>query len=88
MSYTYRTEPIFEKNFAKITKKDKVLREQVLKKINEICEKPFIGKPLRNVLKGKRNIHIGSYVIIYMIEGTEIVFLDFAHHDYIERKYY
>jgi len=42
-----------------------------------------MGKPLRNVLKGKRRVHIGSFVLFYSIDTkNEIVtFLEFEHHD-------
>jgi mRNA-degrading endonuclease RelE of RelBE toxin-antitoxin system len=82
MDFTYHTEPLFDKNFKRLTKKDKVLKEKVLKKIEEICEEPERGKPLRNVLKGTQRVRIDHYVIIYAIIGSEIVFLNFDHHDF------
>ncbi len=82
MGFIFRTEPKFDKSFEKLTKKDNALKERVLKKIDEICTKPEIGKPLKNKLKGTRRVHIGHYVIIYTIFGNEIVFLNFDHHDF------
>ena len=83
MGFTYRTEPQFDKNFKRLTKKDKDLKERVLSKIEDICTNPRTGKPLRNELKGMRRAHIGSYVIIYAIIGNEIVFMNFDHHDFV-----
>jgi mRNA-degrading endonuclease RelE of RelBE toxin-antitoxin system len=82
MGFIFRTEPTFDKSFEKLTKKDNALKERALKKIGEICTDPEIGKPLRNKLKGKRRVQIGHYVIIYAIFGNDIVFLNFAHHDF------
>ncbi|MCZ7381354.1 MAG: type II toxin-antitoxin system RelE/ParE family toxin [Candidatus Methanoperedens sp.] len=49
----------------------------------QIAKNPAIGKPLRNVLKGKRRVHLGTFVLIYEIYENEnkVVFLEIAHHD-------
>ena len=60
MGFIFRTEPKFDKSFEKLTKKDDALKERALKKIDEICTKPEIGKPLRNRLKGTRRVQVGS----------------------------
>ncbi len=55
----------------------------IIHKIIEISKNPELGKPLRNVLKGKRRIHVGSFVLFYSIDkknGT-VTFLEFEHHD-------
>ncbi|MBT9160783.1 MAG: type II toxin-antitoxin system RelE family toxin [Dehalococcoidia bacterium] len=48
-----------------------------------IVENPYSGKPLRRVLRGKRRVHIGHFVLLYGIKEKErkIIFLEFAHHD-------
>lgn len=81
--YELRTTEIFERNIAKLQKKDKVKYAQVKKKILQICENPYQGKPLRNVMKGKWRIHVGECVIIYEIyESTKTVkMVDYDHHD-------
>ncbi|WP_239450983.1 type II toxin-antitoxin system RelE/ParE family toxin [Methanosarcina horonobensis] len=40
------------------------------KTVNSILENPECGKPLRNVLKGLRRVHIGHFVLIYEIDNT------------------
>jgi len=86
MGFVFRTEPKFDKSFEKLTKKDDALKERAPKKIDEICTKPEIGKPLRNRLKGTRKgtrrVQVGHYVIIYAIFWNEIVFLNFDYHDF------
>ncbi len=65
----------------KLVKKDKLLYLLVHKKIIQIAENPYLGKPLKNVLKGKRRVHIGHFVLIYELKENKIIFLDFKHHD-------
>lgn len=54
------------------------------KKIGEIMDAPDRGKPLRNVLKGKRSYHVGhKYVLIYEInkKDSQVLFHRFIHRD-------
>ena len=68
-------------NDTKFLKKDQNLAERVEKKILEILQNPEHYKPLRNILKGKRRVHIGMYVLIYEIENDAVIFHRFLHHD-------
>jgi len=54
-----------------------------MKKILQVAENPYLGKPLHGKLKGKRRVHIGHFVLIYDREEKErrVIFLDFTHHD-------
>lgn len=81
--YLYEIKPELEKSLQKLAKKDKRYYESVVRKILQIADNPEIGKPLRNVLKGKRRVHIGHFVLIYEVDEKEkkISFLDFEHHD-------
>jgi len=40
----------------KLHKKDKILYEHIKKRLKILAEQPEIGKPLRNVLKGRRRL--------------------------------
>ena len=64
-------------------KKDKGLCDEVKKKLNQIDVNPLIGKPLRNVLKGLRRVHVGSFVLLYQFEepSSTIKIINFSHHD-------
>ena len=68
-------------NKFEITIKKKL--NQLIKKIVELSQNPYSGKPLRSVLKGKWRVHLGPFVLIYKIdEGHKIlIFLVFEHHD-------
>lgn len=83
MTYKVKPDPKVEDTLKKLAKKDRVRFDQVLKKLKELEKDPAIGKPLRNVLKGKRRLHIGNYVLMYTIDENEklIRLLDFDHHD-------
>lgn len=77
--------PIFPKpaqNDIKNIKKDKALYDRLWKKINEILQNPEHYPVKKYDLKGKRAAHVGSYVIVFEIQGREVVFLRFKHHDY------
>jgi len=75
----------FQKNFKRLTKKNSVLRDAILKKIKEIDLNPAIGEHLRGSLAGKQSVHImNHWVIIYevFINENRIEFQNFDHHDY------
>ncbi|MEK9209432.1 MAG: type II toxin-antitoxin system RelE/ParE family toxin [Patescibacteria group bacterium] len=78
---------VFSENFKNIIrrlqKKNKTLYDRLNKKIIEIANNPHLGKPLRNVLKNRWRVQIGSFVLVYRINENEIRFLDFDHHDRI-----
>ena len=72
-----------ENRIKKVCKRDHSLCEEVKKKLYQIDKNPSIGKPLKDVLKGKRRVHIGSFVLIYqfIIDDDIIRILSFSHHD-------
>lgn len=81
--YTFEIKEGLEKSLRKLAKKDKQLYESVMKKILQIAESPTTGKPLTNVLKGKKRVHIGHFVLIFSVDDKEkkVTFLEFEHHD-------
>jgi len=83
MTYKIIAHPRVQKELQKLFKRDKVRYSHVKKRLEILSDNPKIGKPLRNILKGKRRIHIGSFVFIYEFnkENNSIILLDFEHHD-------
>jgi len=76
---------IFDDHFQKIISKikDQEVQKMVKNKIKKIIENPEIGKPMRNVRKGTREVYSGSFRLSYAYhkdKGT-IEFLDFYHKD-------
>ncbi len=85
MSYRLVFAHQFQKNFKRLTKKNSVLREAILKKVKEIDSNPAIGEHLRGKLAGWQSVHVmGHWVIIYEVftDENRIEFQNFEHHDY------
>ena len=81
--YEYGVKDRLSKKLRKIAKKDRVLYEAIMKKILQVAENPYLGKPLHGKLKGKRRVQIGHFVLIYGVGEKEhrVIFLDFTHHN-------
>ncbi len=86
MAYRYHRTPEFDKQFSKLTKKNKALKDRFISKIEQILNDPEIGEPKSYGLKGVRGSHVDPFVIAYMIIGNCIVFLYVGHHDEIYGK--
>ena len=69
----------FSKIFSKI--KDELFRTKIKKQIRKISENPNIGKPMRNIRKGTRELYIGSFRLSYSYLSREniIYILDLYH---------
>jgi len=65
----------------KLRKKDKVMFDQIQKKLIDIVEHSDHFKPLKNILAGYRRIHFGSFVLIYKIDDDVIRIISLDHHD-------
>jgi YafQ family addiction module toxin component len=74
----------------KLSKKDKSLYEQLLKKIEEIknCYNVEHYKNLRYDMKDSKRAHIGHFVLVFQYDkATDTLnFDDFDHHDIIYTK--
>lgn len=67
MAYQTLATYYFDKKFKKLTKKDGLLKERIIRKLQEISINPDIGEPKRYALKGLWGEHLDSFVIIYMV---------------------
>jgi len=81
MEYRIEFSASFEKSMKKLKKKDRVLFDQIQKKLIDLVQTPDHYKPLRNVLAGYRRIHFGSFVLIFTIEGEVVRIISLDHHD-------
>ena len=68
---------------AKLSVKDKVLYERILKKIDEVANSSDHYKNLRYDMKGFKRVHVGHFVLTFHYSEDCIYFEDFDHHDYI-----
>ncbi len=64
-----------------MTKKDGLLKERVIRKLQEISINPEIGEPKRHALKGLRSEHIDPFVIIYIVIKDVVLLINFDDHD-------
>ncbi len=73
----------FQRTISKI--KDQEIQKSIKNKIKKIIEDPKIGKPMRNVRRGTREVYIsgGAFRISYAYykEQDIIEFLAFYHKD-------
>ena len=87
MPYSFDYSEKLKKILKKLSKKDKQLYEQVLKKINEIINSYNIEsyKNLRHNLKDFKRVHVGHFVLVFKFDKSinKIFFEDFDHHDNI-----
>ena len=81
--YSFEIKEELEKSLLKLAQKDKRHYQSVVKKILQLAGNPEMGKPLRNVLKGRRRVHVGHFVLLYEVDEKDkrVIFLDFEHHD-------
>ena len=71
----------FEKQLKKIKKKNLVLFKKLINKLKDIKKNPEHYKPLRNVLKGLRRVHLNPFVIIFDVKEDLITIHYVKHHD-------
>ncbi len=71
----------FQRTISKI--KDQEVQKIVKNKIRKVIENPEIGKLMRNVRKGTREVYSGSFRIshVYYQDKDTIEFLGFYHKD-------
>lgn len=71
----------FDKKFKKLVKKDGLLEERVIRKLQAISINPEIGEPKRHALRGLRSVHVDPFVIIYAIVKDVVLLINFDDHD-------
>jgi len=85
--YNFQVSEYLLKIMKKLSKKDKELYNQVLKKIDEVIHSEDVEhyKNLRYNMKESKRVHIGHFVLIfqYIKDKNMINFDDFDHHDNI-----
>ena len=81
MAFKPITTYYFERKFKKLTKKDGLLKERVIRKLQEVANNPDIGEPKRYALRGLRSVHIDPFVVAYVIIKETILLINVDHHD-------
>lgn len=72
--------------FSKLKRKDPVLFERVIRKIDEILENPVkMGSPKKYHLAGTRGVHVGHFVLLWLpippVNPHTVKIVLFEHHD-------
>lgn len=84
--YAVSNKPNIDEIFRKLAKKNPKQLEIIKKKLKQILENPYRFKPLSNIMKGARRVHIDrSFVLVYSIDekNKTVVLEDYDHHDHI-----
>jgi mRNA-degrading endonuclease RelE of RelBE toxin-antitoxin system len=88
--YNFIVSDNLRRNLKRISKKDKILFDKILKKINEIVNSDDIDhyKNLKYSLKDSKRVHIGHFVLIFQYDkkSNMILFDNFKHHDQIYKE--
>lgn len=71
----------FEKKFKKLTKRDGLLKERIIRKLQDLIGNPEIGVPKRHALKGIRSVHLDPFVVVYVVIKDIVLLINFDHHD-------
>jgi len=90
MPYNYKTSKNLDRILEVLSKKDKSLYEQLIKKIDEIINSQDVEhyKNLRNDLKEFKRVQVGHFVLVFRFikHENKVIFVDFDHHDKIYKK--
>jgi mRNA interferase RelE/StbE len=85
--YNFDVSDHLQRILNKLSKKDKDLYDQILKKIDEVIHSKDIEhyKNLRHNMKNSKRVHIGHFVLVFQYKKEErlILFDDFDHHNNI-----
>lgn len=81
MAYQPITTYYFEKRFKKLTKKEGLLKERIIRKLQEITNNPDIGEPKRHALRGLRSVHMDPFVVAFVVIKDTISLINLDHHD-------
>ena len=71
----------FQNAFSKV--KNEALKERINKQFEKIRENPEIGKPMRNIRKGTREVYVVPFRLsyAYLKDEDKVIFLDLYHKD-------
>ncbi|MCD4666543.1 addiction module toxin RelE [archaeon] len=81
----YEIHPDLDKILSKLSKKDKLQFDKILKKIDEVVDSENINhyKNLKSPLQNYKRVHIGHFVLLFKLQNETIIFRYYDHHDKI-----
>jgi len=90
MSYHVIVSNKLKKTLTLLKRRDTTMFRTLEKKIMQIATSDSLSiqhfKNLRSPLNDFRRVHLGSYVLLFRIEGDTIIFEAFKHHDLTYKK--
>lgn len=90
MSLPFEISPDLERILDKLERKDRALAIAIRKKIEQIIGSDITSiehfKNLRHDLRHLKRVRLGSFVLVFRLEGDTVIFEDFDHHDRIYKK--
>ncbi len=85
--YSFEILPYLQGILNKLSKKDRLLYQRVLNKIEEVINSGSVEhyKNLRYDMSDRKRVQIGHFVLVFKFikEDDKIIFVDFDHHDKI-----
>ena len=82
MKYDLIYTSTFRKQIERFKKKDKVLMEELSKKVEKLRDLPYSGKPLKYRLSHHRSLRVkGKYRLVYKVDENEstVTLVAFGH---------
>jgi len=83
----FEIKPELEKKLIKISKKNKLTFERIMKKVGEVVNSEDVEhyKNLRHDMKESKRVHIGHFVLVFSYDVSRdfVSFEDFDHHNNI-----
>ena len=90
MSFSFEISKELRIILSKLERKDRNFSIAVNKKIKQIiaCDETSIPhfKNLKGELSDYKRVQIGSFVLLFQVKGSAIIFKRFVHHDRIYKK--
>ena len=78
--FEVRFTPRFLKNIKGL---DRAVQVQVVREIDVLRTRPYIGKPLRGEWKDVFSLRIGNYRVLYQVRGSEVLLLTVRHRKHV-----
>jgi len=85
--YTLEIPEKFRHLLDKLGKSNPEIVSRIRKQAEKLAQFPFLGKPMRNILRNYRRVHIDPFVLLYEVADNKVRLIDFDHHDKIYKKY-
>jgi mRNA-degrading endonuclease RelE of RelBE toxin-antitoxin system len=90
MSFRIIISDDLRKTLVILKRKDNTMFQMVEKKIMQIASLDSVSiqhfKNLRSPLSDYKRVHLGSYVLLFHVQASNIIFDAFEHHDKIYQR--